>query len=108
MRIANIGIIGTGHISNIYCENLTKTHENTYIFACADINLEAAKAKADQWGIPHVMTVEELLACPDIEIYIQSMTPVWTGGEVGGLNNPNVNAYNVKLREFAQQNGCHF
>lgn len=47
-------------------------------------------------------------ACPGIEIYIQSMTPVWTGGEVGGLTNANVNAYNVKLREFAQQNGCGF
>ena len=47
-------------------------------------------------------------ACPDIEIYIQSMTPIWTGGEIGGLNNANVNDYNAKLRVFAEENGCHY
>lgn len=74
MRIVNIGIIGTGHISNIYCENLTQTHENTHVFACADINLDAAKEKAKKWGIPHVMTVEDILACSDVEIIV-NLTP---------------------------------
>ena len=46
--------------------------------------------------------------CPDMEIYIQSMTPVWTGGEKGGLTNPNINEYNNKLRAFAAENGCGF
>ena len=46
--------------------------------------------------------------CPDIEIYIQSMTPVWTGGEKGGLTNPNINNYNNKLRVFAAENDCKF
>jgi len=46
--------------------------------------------------------------CPDMEIYIQSMTPVWTGGEKGGLTNPNINEYNNKLRVFAAENGCGF
>ena len=36
MRIAKIGIIGTGHISEIYCSNLTTVHENTEIVAVAD------------------------------------------------------------------------
>ncbi len=47
-------------------------------------------------------------SCPDMKIYIQSMTPVWTGGEKGGLKNPNVDAYNAKLKTFAQSNGCTF
>ncbi len=45
---------------------------------------------------------------PDVKIYIQSMTPVWTGGEKGGLKNPNVNAYNEKLEAFAISNGCKY
>ena len=74
MRVAKIGIIGTGHISEIYCQNLTTVHENTEIIAVADINREAAEAKAAKWNIPHVLTVEELLARDDIEIIV-NLTP---------------------------------
>lgn len=74
MRIAKIGIIGTGHISEIYCENLTTVHENTEIIAVADINREAAQKKAAKWNIPYVLTVEELLAREDIDIVV-NLTP---------------------------------
>ena len=74
MRIANIGIIGTGHISEIYCQNLTTVHENTRILACADVNRQAAEAKAEKWGIPYVLTVEELLSREDIDIVV-NLTP---------------------------------
>ena len=47
-------------------------------------------------------------ACPDVTIYIQSLTPVWTGGEKGGLRNPRVNEYNEKLEAFAAEKGCQF
>ena len=46
--------------------------------------------------------------CPDMTVYIQSMTPVWTGGEKGSLNNANVDKYNEKLKAFAQNNGYKF
>ena len=42
---------------------------------------------------------------PDIEIYIQSMTPIWTGGEVGGLNNKRADQFNQALETFAGENG---
>jgi len=74
MRIAKIGIIGTGHISEIYCQNLTTVHENTEIIACADVNREAAQKKAAKWNIPYVLTVEELLAREDIDIVV-NLTP---------------------------------
>jgi len=74
MRIARIGIIGTGHISEIYCENLTTVHENTEIVAVADVNRAAAEAKAAKWNIPYVLTAEELLAREDIDIVV-NLTP---------------------------------
>lgn len=74
MRIAKIGIIGTGHISEIYCQNLTTVHENTEILAVADVNRAAAEAKAAKWNIPYVLTVEELLAREDIDIVV-NLTP---------------------------------
>lgn len=42
---------------------------------------------------------------PDVKIYVQSMTPVYTGGESGKLNNPTIDAYNVKLEAFAAEKG---
>jgi len=74
MRIAKIGIIGTGHISEIYCHNLTTVHANTEIIAVADVNRAAAEAKAAKWNIPYVLTVEELLAREDIDIVV-NLTP---------------------------------
>lgn len=70
-----------------------------------DIGLYGIDGTIENWG-----TLLELIrgVCPDMEIYIQSMTPVWTGGEKGGLTNPNINEYNVKLRNFAAENGCAF
>lgn len=70
-----------------------------------DIGLYGIDGTIENWK-----TLLDLIrqACPGIEIYIQSMTPVWTGGEKGGLTNPNINEYNNKLRTFAAANGCEF
>ena len=70
-----------------------------------DIGLYGIDGTIENWG-----TLLGLIrgVCPDMEIYIQSMTPVWSGGEKGGLTNPNINEYNRKLRVFAEENGCGF
>ena len=74
MKVVNVGIIGMGNISDIYCENLCTVHENTRVLACADVNLEVAKAKAEKWGIPLVLSVDDLLANEEIEIVL-NLTP---------------------------------
>ena len=70
-----------------------------------DIGLYGIDPTIENWG-KLLKSVRE--KNPDIQIYIQSMTPVWTGGEKGGLKNPNVNAYNEKLQAFAESNGCKY
>lgn len=45
---------------------------------------------------------------PDIQIYIQSGTPIYKSGEIGDLNNANMDKYNVRLQAFAQENGCQY
>lgn len=45
---------------------------------------------------------------PDIEIYIQSGTPIYTDGQKGGLNNDRMDAYNVALEAFAAENDCYY
>lgn len=45
---------------------------------------------------------------PDVQIYIQSGTPIYKGGEKGGLNNDRMDQYNARLKEFAAANGCYY
>lgn len=47
-------------------------------------------------------------ACPDIQIYIQSMMPIWTRAQTSKLSNSKVYAYNFALRFFAEQYGCGY
>ena len=46
--------------------------------------------------------------CPDIQIFIQSLTPMWTESEQKLLNNANIDIYNQRLEAFADENSCHF
>lgn len=74
MNKTKIGIIGCGNISNAYFG----TNANFSFFditACADLNIEAAKAKAAQWNIPKACSVDELLANPEIEFVINLTIP---------------------------------
>jgi predicted dehydrogenase len=76
-----IGILGCGVISGIYIETAQKV-ANIELVALADVNPEAAKFRAEQYGIQRVLTPEELLADPEIEIVI-SLTPNRLHGQIG-------------------------
>ena len=65
MAKTKVGIIGCGNISGIYCQNL-KRFENLELAACADIDVERAKARALEHQIPKACEVAELLADPSI------------------------------------------
>ena len=73
-QTTKIGVIGCGNISNAYFD--TNAHFSFFdIAACADLNPDAAKAKAQQWNIPRACSVDELLADPDIEFVINLTIP---------------------------------
>lgn len=71
---ARVGIIGCGNISGIYFK-AGKTFDILDIVACADLNLDRARAKAQEHGIAHAYSVEEILADPEIEILINLTIP---------------------------------
>ncbi|MCL6628775.1 MAG: Gfo/Idh/MocA family oxidoreductase [Armatimonadetes bacterium] len=73
MQPAKVGIIGCGAISGIYFQ-AGRTFEMLDIVACADLIRERAKAKAKEFGCKAV-TVEELLADPEIEIVLNLTIP---------------------------------
>jgi predicted dehydrogenase len=73
VQTINVGIIGCGNISGIYLQNCPKF--GLPVLACADIDLPRAQAKAAEYGVK-ALTVEQLLADPDIHILINLTVPV--------------------------------
>jgi predicted dehydrogenase len=74
MASCKVGLIGCGNISAIYLKNLTSSPE-VEIVACADIDMEKAKARAAEFGVPKVCTVDELLSDPDVELVVNLTIP---------------------------------
>lgn len=72
------GIIGCGNISSIYFTNC-QTFNSFEIVACADLDVERAKAKADEFNIPKAYNVQDLLADPEINIVINLTIPAAHG-----------------------------
>jgi predicted dehydrogenase len=70
----NVGLIGVGNISPAYI-NGTRMFENIDLVACADLDMERAKARAAEFNIPRVLEVDELLADPNIDIVVNLTIP---------------------------------
>jgi predicted dehydrogenase len=68
------GIIGCGNISEIYFSNGKALFEGLEVVACADLDLERVKAKAEKHGVIGY-SVEELLADPQIQLVINLTIP---------------------------------
>lgn len=69
-----IGIVGAGVISKIYLKNLNQVFQNTHVIGIADIVEAAATARAEESGVL-ALTVDELIAHPDVEIVLNLTIP---------------------------------
>lgn len=74
MEKMKIGLIGCGMISEIYLKNCMERFGNMEVKACADIDRQAAEKRAGQFGI-QAMTVDQLLADPEIELVLNLTVP---------------------------------
>jgi predicted dehydrogenase len=72
-RRLGVGIIGCGNISATYL-TLAPQFRGIEIRACADVNMDAARARASEYGI-RALTVEELLADGAVDIVVNLTTP---------------------------------
>ncbi len=69
----NIGIVGTGGILWAYADGC-RQFDILNIAACADLDHQRAEEKAAEYKIPRVMSVDELLTAPGIDIVL-NLTP---------------------------------
>ena len=68
-----IGIIGCGNISTTYLK-LAPLFKGLQVVAVADMNMEAAQARAAEYGVK-AQTVDDLLANPDVSLVINLTIP---------------------------------
>lgn len=71
----NVAAVGCGNISNIYLKNLTERYNNVNVYAISDLIAENAQAKSEKYGISKIMTFEEIIADPDVDIVLNLTTP---------------------------------
>lgn len=76
-----IGIVGCGNISRIYLEQ-SQTFDILETKAVADVDPARASARAEEFNIPHVYSVSELISDPEIEIVV-NLTPPGAHAEIG-------------------------
>ena len=69
-----VGIVGCGNISNAYLE-AGKKFDVLDIVAVSDLDLDRAKAKAEEHAISRALSVDQLLADPEVEIVINLTVP---------------------------------
>lgn len=69
-----VGLIGCGYISEIYLKNAPR-FADFEVVACADVMPERAQARADQFDIPRVLTVDGLLNDPGVDVVLNLTTP---------------------------------
>lgn len=74
MNVVNVGIIGTGNISDEYLKNLGD-YPDVRVIAVADLDLDRAAAQAEKYGIPFSGSSEQLLGIPDVELVINLTIP---------------------------------
>ncbi|HSV14484.1 MAG TPA: Gfo/Idh/MocA family oxidoreductase [Tepidisphaeraceae bacterium] len=69
-----VGVVGCGAISGAYL-GMAKNFPNVEMFACADLDPARAAAAAEKFGVANVLSVEQLLAHPDIEMVLNLTIP---------------------------------
>ena len=69
-----VGLIGCGTISPQYLRNLP-AYPGVEVAACSDIDMDRARSRAEEFGVPVACTVDELLANPEIGIVVNLTLP---------------------------------
>jgi predicted dehydrogenase len=74
-----IGLIGCGAISGAYLSH-SRAFPILQYTACSDIDLEKAKAKAMEFGVPRVLSVEQILGDPHVDVILNLTIPTAHAG----------------------------
>ncbi|MEO7932663.1 MAG: Gfo/Idh/MocA family oxidoreductase [Chthoniobacterales bacterium] len=99
-----IGIIGCGNISGAYAKACATFHDLRLV-AVADIDLTRAQARAAEFQIPKALSVEEILADPEIEIIVNLTIPAAHAAVATRILESGKSAYNEKPLGVSLEDG---
>ena len=68
-------MVGCGSVSHVYLRNLLR-YPDVWVVACADLDVDRAKAVAEQYGIPVAGELPVVLDEPEVEIVVNLTNPV--------------------------------
>jgi len=74
MNRLGIGVVGCGNIAPIYLKNLNSFDE-AEVVAVADLIAERAESRSQEFGVERIMTFEEMLEEPSIEVILNITRP---------------------------------
>lgn len=69
-----LGVVGCGNISPLYFK-AAAFFEGVEFVACSDLDLESAQARAAEFAIPLVLSVDDLLERPEVEAIVNLTVP---------------------------------
>jgi predicted dehydrogenase len=69
-----VALIGCGTISDEYLRNMTSFPDLKVVF-CADLEVDRAKAKAAEYGVPGAGSAAQAVDLPDVEIIVNLTIP---------------------------------
>jgi len=99
-----IGIIGAGNISSIYLQNCTTRFPNLRVAGIADLIMDRARSQAERHGID-ALTVDALLAHPEIEIVVNLTIPAAHGDVALAVVEAGKSVYNEKPLTATREQG---
>ena len=74
MKTLRVGLIGCGVISDIYLQTCQK-FEILDVVACASLDPEESRAKAEKYNIPKACSADEIIQDPDIDCVLNLTIP---------------------------------
>ena len=103
IRPVRTAVVGCGAISGIYLENISSRFRILELAGVCDLNREAAEAASRKHGVP-VLTMEQILADPGIEMVINLTAPGAHYGVIRTLLEGGKHVYTEKVLcpDFAQ------
>jgi predicted dehydrogenase len=70
MKKLSVALLGCGNISDIYLRNIRELFPNLEVVALSNRTRGKAEAKAEEYGIPKVLEIDELLHDPAVELVL--------------------------------------
>jgi predicted dehydrogenase len=99
-----VGIVGCGNISEIYLRN-SRRLADIEVVAVSDINKQRAQASADEFQIPKVLSIPELLAEEEIDIVVNLTIPEAHAEVALATLEAGKNPYNEKPLAIRREDG---